>query len=87
MIYKVKELGQNNCHSTLIAENDVEKRLLTIKDEREREDKAFTFQTHYQRAITSKINLKALLRGITEDSYPVKVFATYISEGESLSNR
>ncbi|MES2872676.1 MAG: hypothetical protein V4708_03070 [Bacteroidota bacterium] len=87
MKYNVKKLSVGHCHITLVPENDIEKKLVIIKDDKDKEDKAYTFRVHYQNAITSKIGLKAHLNSIDGDSYPTTVFAEYILEDGSIGNR
>lgn len=85
MKYKVVKTGAHSCHITLVPETDIEQKLLVINDENDEDEKAFTFQVHYQNAITQKIGPKAHLVSVDKDAYPVKVFAGYVFES-SIGN-
>lgn len=87
MRYSVKETGLLQCHITLLHENKVERKLLNVTDKSDREAKEYTFEVHYQRAITSKFEAKAHLISMDEDDYPTKVYAGYIIEGGTLGNQ
>ncbi|QHS61251.1 hypothetical protein [Chitinophaga agri] len=86
MKYHVKTINSSRCHITLLPENDVDENLLRIRDEEERDAKAFTFEWHYQSALTNKFGIKAHLTAIHNHHYPSSVFADYIVEGHTIGN-
>ncbi len=87
MKYNVKETEPLQCHITLMPEDEIERKLLKILDQKDREAKEYTFEVHYQQAIRSKFGPKAHLDSIVEHNYPTTVYARYIREGGTLGNR
>ena len=86
MKYDVRSISEGYCHITLIPETDIERKLVIIKDVKDKEEKEYTFEVHYGNAIKYKFGPKAHLDGIEVEAYPTKVFAEYIIEPGSIGN-
>lgn len=86
MKYNVRKITNDKCEIKLVPDGNIDKLLLSIKDENEKALKADTFEYHYQRAVTFKFGPKAHLLGITEINYPSEVIADYVLEGGSIGD-
>ena len=72
MKYKISNKTSNTCIITLMPENDIEKKLFTMKEEQ------FTFQVHYQNALEKLIHPDATFLLVLNDStYPSPVLVKY----------
>jgi len=84
MKYEITKMGLGKCRIKLVPENDIENKLLILNSDKEKEEKMYTFEYHYQQAIKYKYGTKAHLNSISEILFPVIVDAEYILEGGSL---
>jgi hypothetical protein len=79
MKYIVKNfLPGKVCEIEMYAENDLDKDLLTFKNERDKASKKDAIFTHYQAAIEQKVGNRVHIIGLTEDKkYPHKADVSY----------